>query len=73
MNYREIQELTATAQHFNDYKVYTKEPTGSKAWFNFWKQEKERCINGVHIGSDYITGYNYHFLNYTPILKTEVV
>ena len=68
-----IAELTASAQHFTDFKTYTKEPIGSKAWFNFWKQERERCIKGYHMGSDYVSGYEYHYLNYSPILKTLVV
>ena len=68
-----VSELTAVSKHFIEYKQYTREPTGSKAWFNFWKQERERCLKGYSFGSDYVSGYEYFYLNYSPILKTEVI
>src|ERR1017187_8585502 len=68
-----VSELTSVSQHFLDYKLYTKDPIGSKSWRDFWSRERKRCLEGYHCGSDYISGYFYHYLNYSPILKTEVV
>lgn len=61
------------ALHFKEYGIYTKEVVGSKSWLNFWAQERERCLNGVNLGFDKITGYHYNLLNYSPILQTIVI
>lgn len=62
-----------SALHFKEYGVYTKEPVGSKSWKLFWEQERERCLKGLDLGFDKITGYHYNLLNYAPILQTIVV
>lgn len=37
---------------------------------NFWEEEKRRCIEGYTADDgDYITGYNYFYLNYCPIQR----
>lgn len=69
----DVDEFTATRQHFVEFKTYTKEPYRSKAWYDYWKEERKRIRQGYHIGRDYITGYNYFYLNFSPILKTEVI
>lgn len=61
------------ARHFKEYGIFTKEPVGSKSWKLFWEQEKDRCLNGLNLGFDKITGYHYNLLNYSPILQTIVV
>jgi hypothetical protein len=55
------------ALHFKEHEVYTKAPEGSRTYVNFWKQETDRCLNGFHAGHDFISGYNYFYLNYSPI------
>jgi hypothetical protein len=38
---------------------------------NFWTEEQERCINGYTADDgDFISGYNYFYLNYCPINRT---
>ncbi len=69
----DVDEFTATAQHFTEYKVYTREPFKSKRWYDFWKEERRRCLEGYNISRDYITGYHYFYLNYAPMLKTKVI
>ena len=73
MTKRELDELTATRQHFQTFNTYTKLPEGSPSWVSFWEEERRRCLEGYHIGSDYITGYFYDYLNYSRItlLKSE--
>jgi len=34
---------------------------------NYWREEARRCLKGHHIGSDYIPGYFYFYLNYSRI------
>lgn len=49
---------------------YCTYPAGSSEYFKFWDQEKDRCINGYTADDgDYITGYNYFYLNYCPIQR----
>lgn len=70
---QDVAEFTATAQHFNEHKTYTREPVKSKKWYDFWREERRRCIEGYNIGRDYITGYHYFYLNFSRILKSKVV
>ena len=72
MNKRELDEILATRSHFQEYKCYTKLPEGSPSWIAFWEEEKRRSLEGFHIGSDYITGYFYWYLNYQPIYLVQV-
>lgn len=70
---QDVDEFTATRQHFEEHKTYTRDPFKSKIWRDFWKEERKRIRYGYNIGRDYITGYHYYYLNYSPILKTEVI
>lgn len=69
---QDVLEFTATRQNFLEFGLYTREPVKSKKWFDFWREERRRCREGYNIGRDYITGYHYYYLNYSPILKTKV-
>jgi len=69
----DILEFTAAAQHFKTFGCYTKHPVGSKAWYSFWTEEKRRCIEGYNTGRDFISGYFYNYLNYSPILQTSII
>jgi hypothetical protein len=57
--------------HFMKYGYYTPDPWGSPAWFDYWMQERDRCINGYSVGGARITGEHYFYLNYCPIQKVE--
>lgn len=49
---------------------YCSFPKGTSEYFNFWETEADRCINGYTADDgDYITGYNYFYLNYCPIQR----
>lgn len=38
---------------------------------DYWNRELDRCINGYTSGGIKISGYHYHYLNYTRIQVTE--
>ncbi len=60
------------ALHFQKYGFYTSAPKGTTAYRDYWDQEITRSLNGyLSDDGDYITGYNYFYLNYSPILRTE--
>ena len=43
---------------------------GTSEFMNFWTTEQDRCINGYTAeDGDFISGYNYFYLNYCPILR----
>lgn len=49
---------------------YTSAPPGTTDYYNYWKREADRCLNGYTApDGDQITGYNYFYLNYSPIMK----
>ncbi len=49
---------------------YCTYPVGSSEYFKFWDQERDRCLNGYTAeDGDYITGYNYFYLNYCPMSR----
>lgn len=49
---------------------YCQYPEGTTEYFKFWDEEKRRCLDGYTADDgDYITGYNYFYLNYCPIQR----
>lgn len=55
---------------FEKHGCYTLAPRGTTDYKKYWDQETERCINGYTApDGEGITGYNYFYLNYSPIFK----
>lgn len=49
---------------------YCQYPKGTSEYINYWTTEQDRCINGYTADDgDFISGYNYFYLNYCPILR----
>lgn len=45
-------------------------PAGSSEYFQYWDEQKDRCINGYTAeDGDYITGYNYFYINFCPMQR----
>ena len=54
--------------HYQSYGYYCQYPLGTMEYTKFWDEEKRRCLDGYTAeDGDYITGYNYFYLNYCPI------
>ncbi len=53
-----------------EYRESLDDTPGSK-FRQFWDRERDRCRNGMKIGSTYITGDFYHYLNYVRIKKLK--
>ena len=50
--------------------VYCSYPKSTTEYIKFWETEMNRCVDGYTADDgDYITGYNYFYLNYCPILR----
>lgn len=49
---------------------YCSYPKGTTEYIKFWEQEMDYCINGYTADDgEFITGYNYFYLNYCPIQR----
>lgn len=58
------------AIHYMDTGSYCLYPKGTSEYYSFWETEMDKCINGFTADDgDYITGYNYFYLNYCPIQR----
>ena len=69
MNKHEIDEFRSAALEFEETGKYTKHDPNTLSGKRFWVEQARRSVNGYHIGSDYISGYNYFWLNFSPIKK----
>lgn len=55
---------------FQQHECYTLAPRGTTDYNKYWEQETDRCLNGYTApDGEGITGYNYFYLNYSPIFK----
>lgn len=67
-------KFSPAAEFFKKHKCYTLAPRGTTDYNAYWEQETDRCLNGYTApDGDYITGYHYFYLNYSPIMKLEEV
>ena len=60
------------ALHYIKHGYYTDEPVKSNSWYLYWKEERDRCINGFEYNNIKITGDHYFYLNYCPIQKVDL-
>lgn len=49
---------------------YTPDPWGSPAWYEYWEEQRRRCIEGYSVGGAKITGDHYFYLNFLQIKLT---
>lgn len=59
------------ALHFMANGSYCSEPWGSNRWYDYWYEQRRRCIEGYEVEGEKITGYHYFYLNFCPIQKVE--
>lgn len=62
------------ALHFQKYGTYTHlmpNPHPASDYMTYWREEFRRCIDGyIREDGEWIPGYYYWYLNYSPILLT---
>lgn len=57
---------------FQQHGCYTLAPRGTTDYNKYWEQETDRCLNGYTApDGEGITGYNYFYLNYSPIMQLK--
>jgi len=66
-DFKDTQGLSSAANHFKEKGYYTAAPAGTKAYFDYWDEQKRRCLEGYEHAGTKITGYHYFFLNFSPM------
>lgn len=58
------------ALNFINTGSYCNFPESTSEYFKFWDEESKRCVDGYTADDgDFISGYNYFYLNYCPISR----
>lgn len=62
-----FRQAALTFQKTGKYCAY---PNNTQEYFAYWDQETDRCLNGYTAeDGDWISGYNYFYLNYCPMSR----
>ncbi len=71
--YKNTDKFRQAAIRFKKYGYYTTAPKGTTEARKYWDEEIKRSIEGFTADDgDFISGYNYFYLNYSPItLNTD--
>lgn len=66
--YKNTSKFREAAIRFQKYGYYTAAPNGTSESRKYWDEEIRRSIEGYTTDDgDFISGYNYFYLNYCPI------
>lgn len=72
--FKNTDKFRPAAIHYQKYGYYTNAPRGTTAFREYWDRETDRCLYGfTSDDDDYISGYNYFYLNYFIILLVKEV
>ena len=66
-----FREAALHFKEFGRYTNYTPNDHPGSQYYKYWEEEHRRCIEGLDLGWDFISGYNYWYLNYSPIQVVE--
>jgi len=55
------------------YTDYVKNSHPQSKYMKFWREEIRRSIYGYLDGNEWVTGYNYFYINYAPIELTKII
>ena len=64
---KDTDRVRPSAITFKQSGYYTSALPGTREYYEFWDEEKNRCIYGYTIDELHITGFHYFYLNYCPI------
>lgn len=60
-------ELRREGLKFHKTGSYCNAPPGSPGYYNYWDEQRRRCLEGYKVGNLEIPGYFYYYLNFTQI------
>jgi hypothetical protein len=67
MKFSNQRELRRQAIKFENEGFYCDAPRGTKGYYEYWDEQKRRCLEGYSVGDLSITGYHYYYLNFGRI------
>lgn len=56
---------------FMKHGYYCADPWNSPDWFQYWTEQRRRCLEGYEVGGARVTGEHYFYLNFCPIQRVE--
>ena len=65
--FRDIDRIRPAAISFLKNGYFTNALPGTKEYYDFWDEERKRCLYGYTDGDISVTGFHYFYLNYCPI------
>ena len=65
--FKDTHLFSPAANYFLEHGYYCEHLPGTKSYYDFWDEEKTRCLQGYEVNGVKITGYHYFYLNYCPI------
>jgi len=65
--FKNINRVRPSAVRFLEHGYYTDAIPGTKEYFDFWDEERKRCLYGYTIDELHVTGFHYFYLNFCPI------
>ena len=62
------------ALRFLEVGSYCQYPEGTSEYFKYWDEQMDRCKYGYTADDgDFISGYNYFYLNFCPIQRISIL
>ena len=61
--FKDTHKYSPAASHYLDRGFYTDSLPGTKEYYDYWDEQKQRCLTGYMD----ITGFHYFYLNFCPI------
>ena len=62
-----VDRVRRAALRFQKHGYYTSALPGTKDYYDYWDEERKKCLYGYSIDELTITGFHYFYLNYCPI------
>jgi len=61
LKFKNTHLFSPAANHFKEYGFYTDAIPDTKEYYEFWDEERRRCLLGYEIDGVEITGYHYFY------------
>lgn len=52
-------------------RQYTEATPKTQPWYEYWREQKRRCLEGYEVGGVRITGYHYFYLNFGVMMRHD--
>ena len=68
--FKNTDKFREPAIHFEQTGQYCNYAINTTEYFQYWDEQKRRCLDGYRTkDGDYISGYNYFYINFCPIQR----